>query len=366
MLRSIARRTVLLACVSVSAASAQTTPFAKLIDRLSEPGGSFTGDNLVSNETSYLHVIPTLHALGVHGGAFIGVGPEQNFSYIAEVRPDIALVIDIRRDNMLLHLLYKAIFEEAPGRLEYLCLLYGRPIPADAASYRARDLAAVLAYLDKTPMDAAFHARSHASLIARIERDGVTLTTQDKATLQRFHDEIASAGLDLKFELPPNRVPSRDYPVVRRLYTERDVDGKQTSYVATEERWSVVRALEVAGKVIPVTGDFAGPKAIRAIGDYLREIHEPVSVFYTSNVEFYLQRGGMNEFAASVRALPVSPSAVIIRSWFEQGGSYIPSLRPGHFSAQLLEPFSGFLQRTEHVTFGTYRELIADSIPSRH
>ena len=35
------------------AARAQTTDFARLVDRLSEPGGNFDRDNLVSNETSY-------------------------------------------------------------------------------------------------------------------------------------------------------------------------------------------------------------------------------------------------------------------------------------------------------------------------
>ena len=64
--------------------------FAALIERLSEPGGYFDTDNLISNETSYLHVIGTLRELGVSGGAYIGVGPDQNFSYIAAIRPSIA------------------------------------------------------------------------------------------------------------------------------------------------------------------------------------------------------------------------------------------------------------------------------------
>jgi hypothetical protein len=355
-------RLVLIGLVGVlRSGTAQTTPFAKLIDRLSEPGGSFTGDNLVSNETSYLHVLPALRMLGVHGGAFIGVGPEQNFSYIAAIEPDVALVIDIRRDNALLHLLYKAMFEESTSRLEYLCRLYSRPVPADVDAYRARDLAAVLAYLDRTPFDPALHERSHAALVARIVTDGVALSAGDRATLRRFHDAIAHAGLSLKFELPPGRMPSRDYPVVRRLYTERDLAGHQVSYVATEARWNVVRALEVANKVIPVTGDLAGTKAMRAMGDYLREIHEPVSALYVSNVEFYL-RGSLGNYAANVLAFPVAANGVIIRSWFEQGGRTLPSSQPGHFSTQLLETFSGFRRITGQVSYGTYGDLIADSL----
>ena len=78
--------------------------------QLSERGGYFDTDNLISNEKSYLHVIPALRDGGVTGGAYIGVGPDQNFSYIAQVRPAIAFIVDIRRDNLLLHLLFKALF----------------------------------------------------------------------------------------------------------------------------------------------------------------------------------------------------------------------------------------------------------------
>src|SRR4030095_5831246 len=80
--------------------------FAQQIHELSEPGGSFDTDNLSSNERSYLHILPALRQVR-GGGAYIGVGPDQNFSYIAAARPSIAFLIDVRRDNLLLHLLFK-------------------------------------------------------------------------------------------------------------------------------------------------------------------------------------------------------------------------------------------------------------------
>ena len=84
--------------------------FASRIEQLSEPEGEFDTDNLISNEQAYLDVIPALRAAGTSGGAYIGVGPDQNFSYIASVRPAIAFIVDRRRDNLLLHLLFKALF----------------------------------------------------------------------------------------------------------------------------------------------------------------------------------------------------------------------------------------------------------------
>src|SRR5437868_1817447 len=101
--------------------------FAQLSARLSEAPGFFDTDNLISNEDSYLHVIGTLKRVGVTGGAYIGVGPDQNFSYIAAVRPRVAFIIDIRRDNLLEQLLFKSIFSLSRNRLEYLCFLFGKP-----------------------------------------------------------------------------------------------------------------------------------------------------------------------------------------------------------------------------------------------
>jgi len=84
--------------------------FAQYVDQWSEPEGYFDTDNFITNETSYLHVIPELQKRTAPGGVYIGVGPDQNFSYIARLRPSEAFIVDIRRDNLLLHLLFKAIF----------------------------------------------------------------------------------------------------------------------------------------------------------------------------------------------------------------------------------------------------------------
>src|SRR4051812_24884700 len=80
--------------------------FAALVARLSETGGVFDSDNIISNEGSYLQIASQLGKVGVHGGAYIGVGPDQNFSYVALIRPSVAFMLDIRRDNMLEHLLF--------------------------------------------------------------------------------------------------------------------------------------------------------------------------------------------------------------------------------------------------------------------
>src|SRR6185436_4501948 len=106
-----------------------------------------------SNEDSYLHPVGFLRKLGFSGGAYIGVGPDQNFSYIAAVRPHIAFIVDVRRDNLLHHLLLKAAFALARNRVEYLCVLFGKTPPADTTGWGARDIVAVLAFVDGARAD---------------------------------------------------------------------------------------------------------------------------------------------------------------------------------------------------------------------
>src|SRR5438128_4813049 len=57
--------------------------FWQLITGLSEPNGRFQYENFVSNEFSLQSVIPALKEKTKPAGAYIGVGPEQNFTYIA-------------------------------------------------------------------------------------------------------------------------------------------------------------------------------------------------------------------------------------------------------------------------------------------
>ena len=102
--------------------------FWGLSTSFSEPAGAFAhSDNLVSNE---LHVVHAIRMLDPMGGVYIGVGPEQNFSYIARLRPAMAFVIDIRQENRSLHLMYKALFELSADRADFVSRLFSRERPA--------------------------------------------------------------------------------------------------------------------------------------------------------------------------------------------------------------------------------------------
>lgn len=360
-MRLRARLLVLLLPLMLAGADAPpATEFRALVERLSESGGYFDSDNLVSNETSYLHVLGALRREGVRGGAYIGVGPEQGFSYIAEIEPSIAFIVDVRRDNLLLHLLLKAMFETARNRLEYLALLYGRPAPPDPDAWTGRPLEDLLLYLDAVRVDTSAHERSHDRLMARVTAYGVPLGPEDRATIRRFHDEFMAGGLDLRFQ-SRGRPSRRSYPTARSLYLATDLEGQAGSYLATEERFRAVQALQRADRVIPVVGDLAGPKAIRAIGDYLRETGETVSLYYVSNVEFYLFRyDTFRPFVENVRSLPAGPGAVLVRSIFNRTFMH-PAWVPGHLSIQQMQRWPAFLDYTRDPGRVGYLDLTTSS-----
>src|SRR6266853_6990019 len=122
--------------VSPNLQSADTIPreltddaYWRLVNSLSEDGGYFRFQ-FMSNEREFPSVIPELKKSIKPGGVYLGVGPEQNFTYIAATQPKIAFIFDIRRQNMLEHLIYKAAFETSANRAEFLARLFSRKSPA--------------------------------------------------------------------------------------------------------------------------------------------------------------------------------------------------------------------------------------------
>src|SRR5262249_30651677 len=103
--------------------------FWELSQSLSEPGGSFRSDNLLSNEVYLQHVIPELLSVNKPGRVYMGVGPEQNFTYISALKPSMVFIVDIRRGNLDLHLMYKALFDMSGDRADFLAKLFSRKRP---------------------------------------------------------------------------------------------------------------------------------------------------------------------------------------------------------------------------------------------
>lgn len=339
------------------ALSAPST-FAAQIRQLSEAGGSFDTDNLVSNERSYLHVLPALKQARVNGGAYIGVGPDQNFSYIAAIRPSIAFLMDVRRDNLLLHLLFKALFSISETRAEYLSHLFGRRLPPPPDRWRGASLERIASQLDAVLPRHEEVAALHKQVDAQVAGFGVPLSQHDRFTIDRFHRAFIDAGLSLKFQ-SHGRAPRSYYPTYRELLLETDRDGRRGNFLVSEADFQFVRGLQQRDLIIPVVGNLAGPSALVSVGRAIRQRGEELSAFYTSNVELYLfQDGAFPRYVENLSTIPRTSRSVIIRSVFS-GFAVLnfPDAVPGYASASQVHRIDDFVARK----YASYGDLISVS-----
>jgi len=349
--------------ISVRTASVQpvdslpAAEFAKLVRDISEDGGYFRSDNFTSNETSYLHIIGKLREQGATGGAYIGVGPEQNFTYIAKVRPRIAFIIDIRRQAIIQHLMFKAIFQLAPTRMQYLSLLLSRPLPKDKAASPDTPVGEMLTFFSQAQSDEKTYAANLASLRKTFKDDfQVQLTDADQSSLDYVYKNFRDDGLDIAYRMEGTR--GGWFPTLKELIVQPDQYGKLGNFLATKEDYEFVRDLQKKNLIIPVVGDFAGKKALAAIGDYLRKRGFTVSAFYTSNVEQYLfQNGVFGGFVDNVRKLPISEKSVFIRAVPNTRFTH-PAQLPGHRTTTLLQQLSVFLRDNDEGRYQTYSDLV--------
>jgi hypothetical protein len=337
--------------------------FARLNRELSEEGGYFRSDNFTSNETPYLHVVDKLRKLGANGGAYIGVGPEQNFTYIAKIRPRIAFIVDIRRQAMIQHLMYKAVFHLSPNRAQFLSRLLSKPLPSPQKEKAAipnvsqnSSLEDLLAYFSEAPGDERAFATNLAAVRKAIKDDFlVNLSEEDQRSLEYVYRSFRSEGLDIAFRMDGSR--GGYFPTLKELIVQTDLNGKPGNFLVAPEDYDFVREMHLKNLIIPVVGDFAGKKAIVAVGDYLRKNGFTVTAFYTSNVEQYLfESESFAAFANNVRKLPINDRSLFIRS---ASGRYShPARLPGHRSATLLQQITVFLKDFDGGRYQNYFDLI--------
>jgi hypothetical protein len=308
--------------------------FWKLVSDISEPGGFFRiVDNFTSNENEIAAIFTRLRSAGIQGGVYLGVGPEQNLTYIAAIRPAMAFVVDIRRQAVMQHLMFKAAFEMSKDRADFISLLFAKPRPAGIEGNAPIQQIWNAFLLVRTDPELA--AKNHTLIVDRLIKTHQFKFTEDEA-----------AQLDLVLNAFVNYGPSittnsggggggrggNALTFADLTGWSLDAANQPQSFLSTDENFQFVKALQDKNLLVPVSGDFGGPKAIRAIGAYLKDHGASVSSFYVSNVEQYLfQDSKQTAFYENVTTLPLTATSVFIRPY---------SLRRG---AEPLCPMVGFL-----------------------
>ena len=312
--------------------------FWSLSSAASEQDGYFRSDNLLSNETNFQYVIPGLLSVAKPGRVYIGVGPEQNFTYIAALKPSMAFIIDIRHGNLDVHLMYKAIFEMSANRAEFVSKLFSRKRPEGLTDQSTANQL-FSAYLRVEPSEELFkttlkevvdHLRTkHKFPLSDGDLEGIewALRNYYKFGPNIYYNSSDPATAPAIVGVDENSLGGRggrggqNFVTYAILMTADDGTGLNRSYLANEENFNVLKNLQSKNLLIPVVGDFGGPKAIREVGKYLKSIDATVSAFYLSNVEQYLSNDGkLTSFLSNIATLPIDDSSRFIRSGGGGGG----------------------------------------------
>lgn len=331
--------------------------FQELSIRLSEEPGYFDTDNLISNETSFQHVVPALRRLTRPGQAYIGVGPDQNFTYIAAAQPSIGFLLDVRRDNLLLHLYFKALFERSQDRWDFLCRLFGEELPLNSdPSANAAEL--VQAFSQGEGKIEVFEQRFALVWDELRKRFPGLVQDYDRETIHSMAESFFLKNLDLRFQSHGRR-PRASYPTLRDLILETDLAGQRHHFLEKEEGFQFVKSLHRENRLIPVIGDLGGKEALRGIARELRDRQLEVAVFYASNVEFYLfQQETYPQFAANIRSLPIGPGSIMVRSHFGYWGPRHPARVPGYPVTSLAQRMTSFLEQDARRPYEDYEDVV--------
>lgn len=299
--------------------------FWKLTEDISEPNGQFQSDNLLSNELGFQTIIPALKSI-VKPGVYMGVGPEQNFTYIAALQPKMVFITDIRRGNLELHLMYKALFEMSADRADFVGMLFSKARPAGLSA--GAPVAEIFAKYDAAPVSADVRAANWKRIIDHLTKAPHTfpLAKDDIDGIQYVFDSFYTYGTAINYRSSTGAGfgggrGGGQMATYEALMVTNDGAGVERSYLANEELFKVIKDLEMKNLLVPTVGNFAGPKALRAVGSYIRQQGETVQAFYLSNVEDYLTGGLWQTFCNNVSTLPLTESSTFIYGARGNGGA---------------------------------------------
>lgn len=304
------------------------------------------------------------------GSVYLGVAPDQNFTYMVALKPKIAFIVDIPRGAMLQHLMYKDITELAVDRADFLSRLFSRPRPAGLDTTTSVD--SLVRAFASVAGDTALYRKNFAALRDQLsKKHGFDLSDRDFGGIDYIYSAFFLDGPSLTYNFSASRGGSsggfggggRGMPGFGSLLLEVDGTGARRSYLANEAGYRWLRDFESRNLLVPIVGDFAGPKALRAVGQWLRDHKATIGAFYTSNVEQYLFQDPDNwrRFYQNVATLPVTESSLFIRSLSNGGG--FRTQGPNGRSVQLISSIAETVKQFEAGRVGSYNDVIQLSKP---
>jgi hypothetical protein len=299
----------------------------------------------------------------------MGVAPDQNFTYITALQPAIAFIVDIRHQNAIQHLMYKALIEMSKDRADFLAKLFARA-PLEGVDTAASVSVLFNALRKQTPDSARYRENLKAITDRLVGVHRFALSDSERVSLGCVYGAFFTQGPELNYSYSSECRSPGQYgygyggfggpgpgrggfwmPTYEAMVSETDSAGKNWSYLGSEAAFRALKTMQERNLIVPITGNFAGPSAVRAVGQWARDHHAKVTTYYVSNVEQYLFQQGdeAKRFYENVATLPIDSTSTFIRSF--AGGRFLSAdtllmLRPqspNGRSLQLTSPIAATL-----------------------
>jgi hypothetical protein len=241
----------------------------------------------------------------------------------------------------------------ASDRAEFLSLLFSRKRPAGLTA--TSSVGQLLTAYDSVDSSHDLYVRNLDGIKQRLTvQHAFKLREDDFPGVEYVYSNFYAAGPSLSYRSQSGGGRSR-YPTYAELQDETDAAGQARGYLASEANFRALKTYEEHNLIVPLVGDFAGPKALRAVGKYVKDHGGTVTTFYTSNVENYLfQNRVWAEFAGNVATLPLDETSTFIRSCFDSCAS-----PPGSRVRMFVDPMMALLRDVGAGRIRTYYDLLA-------
>ena len=312
---------------------------------------------LVSNEIDYARIGRFLNNRNSSRGVYIGVGPDQNFSYIAGIQPAISFIIDYRRENLLLHHLFRALFLISGSREEYLTMLFSRPFYGENSSDQIT-LGQLIEYIDRTPADMKRMERNFSLILPRITASAKGLTSEDIDIIRGMYQDFSQYDLNLRCRMPTVTSGGRPYPTFRDFLQSGDDPNAFGNFLASARSFEFVQRQQSHNLIVPITGDFAGRKTLLAIKSFCHARELEVTCIYISSVEYRLFNEGLfHRYVANIRDLPLNENCLIVRAHYNKPEACHPEQVGGELFTTVVQKADAFIGHHGSHSYKSYSDV---------
>lgn len=222
------------------------------------------------------------------GGAYLGVGSDQNYTVAAAARSELMFLSDIDRSVVDLHRVYEVLIE-ASDTPE---LLLGRFEESAAAASRAL-------------LETAF----------------AELPEPERRRIVRLYGAARETVL-----------------IHLRHVIKRKQGELASTWLSDPAMYQHIRALFQADRVRAMGGDLTGASSLQTAAAAARELGMPFGVIYLSNAEEYFDY--TKQFVANFEAFPIAEGAVLLRTIYNKQWVHADQLW-----AYQVQPLADFKQR---------------------